>query len=68
MLQAIFRYLGRHHVALLALFIALGGTAVAATFINGTQIRPRSLPENRLDGSRGRLATRGRADDLLQDG
>lgn len=48
MLQAIFRYLGRHHVALLALFVALGGTAVAATFINGTQIRPGSLPENRL--------------------
>lgn len=48
MLQAIFRYLGRHHVALLALFIALGGTAVAATFINGARIKPRSLPENRL--------------------
>jgi hypothetical protein len=47
-LHAIFRYLGRHHVALLALFVALGGTAAAATFIKGTQIKPGSLPENRL--------------------
>jgi len=47
-LRAIVRYLGRHHVALLALFIALGGTAVAATYINGARIKPRSLPENRL--------------------
>jgi hypothetical protein len=39
---------GRHHVALLALFVALGGTAAAATYISGTRIKPRSIPENRL--------------------
>ena len=48
MLRAIGRYLGRHHVALLALFVALGGTAVAATYINGKSIKPGSIPENRL--------------------
>jgi hypothetical protein len=35
-LHAIVRYLGRHQVALVALFVALGGTAAAATFIKGT--------------------------------
>ena len=48
MLRAIGRYVGRHHVALLALFVALGGTAAAATYISGTRIKPRSIPENRL--------------------
>ena len=51
MLHAIVRYLGRHHVALLALFVALGGTAAAATFINGTQIKPGSIPANRLSAA-----------------
>jgi len=31
MARAVWRYLARHHVALLALFVALGGTAVAAS-------------------------------------
>jgi hypothetical protein len=48
MFGVIARYVRRHHVALLALFVALGGTAAAATFINGTSIKPRSIPENRL--------------------
>ena len=48
MFRAIARYVSRHHVALLALFVALGGSAVAATFINGKTIKPRSVPENRL--------------------
>jgi hypothetical protein len=42
-------YLRRHHVALLALFVALGGTSVAAAnLINGKQIKPNSIPKNRL--------------------
>jgi hypothetical protein len=41
-------YVRRHHVALLALFIALSGTAYAAAKINGTQIRRGSIPANRL--------------------
>jgi hypothetical protein len=42
-------YARRNIVALLALFIALGGSsAVAATLINGAQIKPNSIPENRL--------------------
>jgi hypothetical protein len=42
-------YLRRHHIALLALFVALGGTSVAAaSFINGHQITPHSIAKNRL--------------------
>ena len=49
MLRAIAGYLGRHHMALLALFLALGGTSVAAAnYINGKRIKPGSIPENRL--------------------
>lgn len=49
MLRAISGYLGRHHVALLALFLALGGTSfAAANYINGKRIKPGSIPENRL--------------------
>lgn len=49
MLRAISRYLGRHHIALLALFLALGGTSfAAATYINGKRIKPGSVPANRL--------------------
>ena len=49
MLRAFARYIGRHHVALLALFLALGGTSfAAANYINGKRIKPSSLPENRL--------------------
>jgi hypothetical protein len=49
MLGGITKYLQRHHIALLALFLALGGTSfAAASFINGKQIKPGSLPKNRL--------------------
>jgi hypothetical protein len=49
LLRAIVRYLSRHHVALLALFLALGGTSVAAAnYVNGKRIKPGSIPENRL--------------------
>jgi hypothetical protein len=52
MLGGITKYLQRHHVALLALFLALGGTSfAAASFINGKQIKPGSLPKNRLTKS-----------------
>ncbi|HTS72228.1 MAG TPA: hypothetical protein VMG74_00780 [Gaiellaceae bacterium] len=52
MLRGITRYLQRHHIALLALFLALGGTSfAAASFINGKQIKPGSLPKNRLTKS-----------------
>lgn len=45
-------YVRRHLVALLALFVALGsGSAVAASYINGAQIAPNSMPENRLTSS-----------------
>src|SRR5262249_13232771 len=37
-MRAVGRYVARHHVALLALFVALGGTAVAA----GTKLLPRN--------------------------
>jgi hypothetical protein len=56
MLGAIARYVSRHHVALLALFVALGGSAVAATFINGKSIKPHTLLENPLDATGGRFA------------
>ena len=36
-------------VACLALFVALGGTVLAATKINGRTIRVKSLPGNRLE-------------------
>ncbi|HEY7863304.1 MAG TPA: hypothetical protein VIE39_06580, partial [Thermoanaerobaculia bacterium] len=52
MLRAIARYLSRHHVALLALILALGGTSVAAAnYINGKRIKPGSIPESRLAAS-----------------
>ena len=52
MLAGIASYLRRHHVALLALFLALGGTSLAAaSFINGKQIKPGSIPKNRLTAS-----------------
>lgn len=35
-------------VATLALFVALGGSAVAASLISGKSIKPRSIPGNRL--------------------
>jgi hypothetical protein len=45
-------YLRQHHLALLALFLALGGTSFAAArYIDGLQIRPSSIPKNRLTRS-----------------
>jgi hypothetical protein len=46
------RHLQRHFVAYLALFVALGGTSLAAaTAINGKQIKPHTIPKNRLTNS-----------------
>jgi hypothetical protein len=46
------RHLQRHFVGYLALFVALGGTSfAAATLINGAQIRPHTIPKNRLTNS-----------------
>jgi hypothetical protein len=36
-------------IACLALFVALGGTVLAATKIDGHKIKPKSLPGNRLE-------------------
>lgn len=35
-------------IALLALFVALGGSVYAASKINGKQIKPKSIPANRI--------------------
>src|SRR5690348_580733 len=52
MLKGFTKHLGRNSIALLALFVALGGTSyAAASFINGKQIKPGSLPKNRLTKS-----------------
>jgi len=49
MLRGFMTYVRGHHVALLALFLALGGTSyAAASLINGSQIKPHSIPKNRL--------------------
>ena len=43
------RYLCRNTIALLALFLALGGTSyAAATLISGSQIKPHTIAKNRL--------------------
>lgn len=44
------RFLRRNTIALLALFIALGGTSAfaAATLISGSQIKPHTIAKNRL--------------------
>jgi Collagen triple helix repeat (20 copies) len=45
----ILRYIRSHHIALLALFLALGGTSLAAAnLISGKQIKPHTIPQNRL--------------------
>ena len=49
MLRGVAAYLRLHHLGLLALFVALGGTSFAAAgAIRGTQIAPHSIPKNRL--------------------
>jgi hypothetical protein len=46
------RHLQRHFVGYLALFVALGGTSfAAAALINGAQIKPHTIPKNRLTNS-----------------
>ena len=43
------RFLRRNTIALLALFLALGGTSyAAASLISGTQIKPHTIAKNRL--------------------
>src|SRR5256885_16430385 len=43
------RYLRRNTIAMLALFLALGGTSyAAATLISGSQIKPHTIAKNRL--------------------
>ena len=45
-------FLRRQSIALLALFLALGGTSfAAANLINGSQIKPHTIAKNRLTGS-----------------
>jgi hypothetical protein len=45
-------HLQRHLVGYLALFVALGGTSfAAAALINGSQIKPHTIPKNRLTKS-----------------
>jgi hypothetical protein len=49
MLRGVAAYVRLHHLGLLALFVALGGTSFAAAgVIRGTQIAPHSIPKNRL--------------------
>lgn len=49
MARGLGRFLRRNTIALLALFLALGGTSyAAATAINGKSIKPNSIPKNRL--------------------
>jgi Collagen triple helix repeat (20 copies) len=51
MLRGVAAYVRLHHLGLLALFVALGGTSFAAAgAIKGTQIAPHSIPKNRLTG------------------
>jgi hypothetical protein len=46
------RFIRQNVIALLALFLALGGTSfAAASYINGKQIKPHSIPKNRLTNS-----------------
>ncbi len=44
-------YLRRHHLALVAILLALTGTAYAAGKINGKHIKRNSIPANRLKDS-----------------
>jgi hypothetical protein len=68
MTRGFWRFLRRNTIALLALFLALGGTSfAAATLINGKQIKPHTIAKNRLTntaikqlkGNRGSQGLRG---------
>jgi hypothetical protein len=48
-MSSIARHVGRNLVAYTALLLALTGTSIAAAnYIDGSQIRPHSIPKNRL--------------------
>lgn len=77
MANATVAYIGRHHVALVALFLALGGTSLAAAgYVNGAHIKPHSIPKNRLTnkaikslkGNQGPQGERGRTGPQGQQG
>ena len=53
MLAGIRRYVRQHHIGLLALFIALGGTAWAAATINGKDVVDNSLKSVDLKDGKG---------------
>ena len=53
MLAGIRRYVRQHHIALLALFIALGGTAWAAATINSKDVVDNSLKSVDLKDGKG---------------
>jgi hypothetical protein len=70
-------YIRRNTIALLALFLALGGSSyAAANLINGSKIKPHSIPKNRLTnaaiaglrGSRGSAGPQGPPGPLGQQG
>jgi hypothetical protein len=49
MTRAIARFLRHNTIALLALFLALGGTSLAAaSYVSGKQIKPHTMARNRL--------------------
>ena len=49
MMKRLGRFARHNTIALLALFLALGGTSfAAATLINGKQIKPHTIAKNRL--------------------
>lgn len=51
-MSSIVRHAGRNLVAYMALLFALTGTSIAAAnYVNGSQIRPHSIPKNRLTPS-----------------
>lgn len=52
MLQGFLRYLGRHHLALLALFVALGGVSYAAVKLPANSVGTRQLKANSVIGSK----------------
>ncbi len=52
MARTFVRYIGRHHVALLALLVALGGTSYAATAIPRNSVGTLQLRKNAVDSSK----------------
>jgi len=52
MLQGFLRYLGHHHMALIALFVALGGVSYAAVKLPANSVGTRQLKANSVIGSK----------------